>query len=983
MSKQSSILSFFGTASKKPTQSESVPSISLCTPSAHTVPSRDDDESPMHAPVKRLRKSNVAISDDDVDENMHDNRRDSCASADFRYSTGAMSPAKRRTSLEPASKASFVGPLPEEVARIAGLASGFWPDFVFSFFEGLPRFDFPSFLDPRKLKDSQGRSPESPDFDATTLHVPRKGGKVVEEGHSTPMLQQYWEVKAEHFADLVLFKVGKFYEIFYTDAIIAQRVCGLKWMGNDRKAHVGFPESSLHAHALSLLSAGYRAVVVEQTETVSEATERAQKATAIVKREVCEVFTAGTLVHEDMLGSSPAARMLVSLALNVFNAEASPIGFCAADCASGEVFYTELREDTRNFQVLRSMLYQLQPKEIILSATAPAEVHALLRALPSAPQITRWAGWEPYLEISTSRPAQVAAGGLVSYLNHLKLDELVRSARWIEKNPVCDKLVMDAAALAQLEILVGSGPAGSGSLFDFLNQTSTAFGARALRRWVCAPLRNIEEISRRQEVIAWLNDNPRVSRDLQEKMKKLPDVERKIQKICSLAQQQSRGAVFFTDIEQKRISVFHETLEIIEKLAAVLEILRSNDPPPALAAIAAPAEVDSFCANLRARLGKTSDGSWQPAPGGFAAFDDIKLEISAVEKRLTDELKRIRSDLGTKEANFVHVKYRYEVECPDEYARSVEATSTRKGYIRFQPENIKILAEEMTCLEQKLKDCLYPFMAMLFSEFSSRRESLASLVERVANLDCFLALAQVSSSKGYCRPEFISGPPLLEISSGRHPIQELQRLQTGDREFVPNDIFMKPPSMLITGPNMGGKSTVLRQTCLCVILAQLGCNVPATKFRLSPVDQIFTRLGARDSLLEGKSTFLVELEETAAILRNATVNSLAILDELGRGTSTDDGAAIAAATLSFINDLGCRCLFATHYHSLIGEFPGVCHAHMSYSISEGVVKFEYKLKEGSSPNSQALNVAKLAGLSDEIIKEAAKMTEEFVNCGCG
>ena len=351
------------------------------------------------------------------------------------------------------------------------------------------------------------------------------------------------------------------------------------------------------------------------------------------------------------------------------------------------------------------------------------------------------------------------------------------------------------------------------------------------------------------------------------------------------------------------------------------------------------------------------------------------------------------------------VKFRNEIEIPSDFESKLkrsglidgdgEITSCRKGYVRFQTGEIRTLVSKVDALEQQLKDLLYPFMAKLFSGLNVNKLKFNRLVGKLAELDCLVALAKVSSqSAGYVRPVFgddavASKSVSITMEESRHPIQE--HLMQLERSFVPNDIRLSPEEsvLLVTGANMGGKSTILRQVCVNVIMAQMGCFVPAKSCYIStPVDRIFTRIGASDNILEGKSTFLTELEETAIMLKEATSKSLLVIDELGRGTSTYDGVAIAGATLEYIaKKIGCNCLFATHYHKLcaednIKELGNVGLYHMECLVKDcGGIELTHKFRNGQYPHSQAMHVAKLAGIPPQIIQEADRISKEFLITG--
>lgn len=908
----------------------------------------------------------------------------------------------------------------EEVDRMCRSVPPYVSQFIRLFYELSLRFDFPSWLNPKNLRDKNRRAPADPDYDVSTLFVPRKNGKVVEEGHCTPMLQQYWAIKEDHFNEIILFKVGKFYELFYIDAGIAQQVCQLKWMGHDRRAHVGFPETSLQNHAAVLIKEGYTVCVVEQTETVSEANQRSAKSSGtLVERKICEVFTTGTLIHEDML-SQGCSNYLCSLHVH----SANSIGIVLVDSASGKFNVGTLCD----LSAVKTVLYSYQPREIIFdSKNVTSEffksLHAFKESQGGGCVLTRWASSAEKVSgkgIPSINNAEVAklidsniavsraVHAAVQYLDHLLLYEQVVMCSEFLPLPSAQAanghMVMDSTVLSHLELLKDSEGGQKGSVLKFSNRTVTPFGSRLLQRWLCAPLTDAKRINDRLDAVDFLISKGSVRKRLEEKLSPLPDLERKLQRISAMALQQQRNAIYFGEVETKRIAGFLAFLESIESACALIEWLHaeSSDASSLFKTLTLPdacVPIRHTVQKLRAQVDVKKEG-YAPHPGAFKEHDDVVASLKALDAEFEHELSRVKAELNVKEAIFVSVKYVNEIELPVEFENKLkrhesllsgsgEITSCRKGYVRFQTEEIKRLVEKHDQLEQEKKDLLYPFMARLFSEANGAKNLFSSLIDRIAQIDCLLALAKVSAGKNWSRPIFSTASNTQEISrmislkNSRHPIQE--HLMQLEREFVPNDVELNESILIVTGANMGGKSTILRQVCLQVIFAQMGCFVPCERMEMTfTVDRIFTRIGASDNILEGKSTFLTELEETAVMLKDATKRSLLVIDELGRGTSTYDGVAIAGATLKYISQsIGCNCLFATHYHKLCEEPWGskaeLYHMECLCPPSEegGGIVLTHKFKKGLYPHSQALNVAKLAGLPPSILEEAKYISQKL------
>lgn len=910
----------------------------------------------------------------------------------------------------------------EEIDKMCKGVSPFVALFTRLYYEFSGRFDFPSWYNPKNMKDKNRRSPTDPEYNESTLFVPRKNGKVTEDGHSTPMLQQYWEIKEDHFNEIILFKVGKFYELFYIDAAIAQQICNLKWMGHDSRAHVGFPETSLQHHANMLIKEGYTVCVVEQTETVSEANERSANAGkkssgALVERKICEVFTGGTVIHETMMGPGEPHYLCC------ITESHGEVGLVISDCASGRFFVGQISD----LSDLKTVLYSYQPKEIIFDPKSTSGLlikllNGFKESMGGTTVLTRWSRWEAVTlpagaaEMSKSnRCLETASFGIINYLTHLLLvEQVVLCSDWSilppSKSP--STMIMDSTVLSHLEILRDSEGSFKGSLAGFLNRTVTSFGGRIFTKWVCCPLANADRINERLDAVQWLISNKAARKRLEDKLASVPDLERRLQRIAAQALQQQRNAVYFGDLENKRIGVFLGFLESIEAVCSIVESLHSALAETGdsflldrLTETSDCDEIRAICRTLRAQIDSKKDGnaiSYAPRKGAFAEYDTKTEDIRAVEQELKEELARVTSELGIRsgEAIFVNVKFRNEIEISTDYESKLkrsalldglgEITSCRKGYVRFQTDSVKKKISKIDQLEQDLKDLLYPFMAKLFSALNIEKLKFLTLINRVGEIDCLLSLAKVSGqSAGYTRPHFGGPENSIVLKDSRHAIQE--HLMQLERAFVANNISLSPQEsiLLVTGANMGGKSTILRQVGITVIMAQIGCFVPAAECRISqPVDRIFTRIGASDDILEGKSTFLTELEETAVMLREATPRSLLVIDELGRGTSTYDGVAIAGATLDYIaKTLGCNCLFATHYHKLCGEenLKDLKHVglyHMECRTDEnGEIELTHKFKNGQYPHSQAMHVARIAGLPECIIGEADRISKEFVISG--
>lgn len=935
---------------------------------------------------------------------------------------------------------------------------------------GGQQYSWPTWLQPEHLRDAEGRRPTDPEYNQCTLLVPDAHAVKAEAGHNTPMLLQYWKLKRTHFDKVALFKVGKFYEIFYYDAFMAQRACGLKWMGAEKKPHVGFPEMAKHEYAKRIVDAGYKCVVVEQVERVAETRERVAEGRksdgkkeekvgpACVERDACEVYTQGTLVDPELLGTA-GARYMVYLYFEdgrACNGSTAGLNFaaCLVDCATSQIQVGHVY-DAGDRNALRTLLAQVQPSEVAYSVgNIPAEVLQLLKRLPCRPQLSatrsavsnglmaakdrlqKYRAAHPGLlpeavesELTTKDIAIMAAAGAMEYLESVLLGQrILPFAIWAPLDNVCaattsqpedtkarptsKRMVLDATALSALEVMESS-EGTKGSLLAYLDHCSTPFGHRLFKQWLCAPLCDVAEIRQRQAAVEFLTTRREIAEKLRDGLKKIVkdlDLERVTSRIWSYALQSERHAVMYEDITARRLANFVELLQGYEQC---LQLVASAFPPGSEAPGCllrlvrdqkqggALPELLPVIASLRNSVvqvdSKGSVVKYRPQAGADAAYDEKCRRIDAIHSQLQQELQRVQNLHGGRAFAYVHrlPGYRFEMECDEQavtpaFSRGVDVTLRGKGRLRFYTEKSKQLLGELETLENQREDCVFPFLAKLFRRFHEHQAGFRAALRCVAELDVILSLSSASQGLAGCSclPVFEDlGPDAsasLELRGCRHPVAAAKM----GNSFVPNDTLLNaagvPGVLVVTGPNMGGKSTVLRQTCLAVIMAQLGCRVNATYCRLSPIDRIFTRIGSYDMLLEGKSTLLTELEETSAILAHGTRRSLAVLDELGRGTSTFDGAAIAAAVLDDLTRrVGCLVLFATHYHPVSREAAKwtekVAPFHMAAEVggSSNEMTFLYRFLPGLCPASHGHHVARLAGLPEKVLREALARSAEF------
>ncbi|KAH7516977.1 hypothetical protein FEM48_Zijuj09G0013300 [Ziziphus jujuba var. spinosa] len=616
-----------------------------------------------------------------------------------------------------------------------------------------------------------------------------------------------------------------------------------------------------------------------------------------------------------------------------------------------------------------------------------------------------------------------ALGGTLFYLKQAFLDEtLLRFAKF-ELLPcsgfsdVISKpyLVLDAAAIENLEIFENSRNGDTlGTLYAQLNHCVTAFGKRLLKTWLARPLYHVESIKERQEAVGSLGGvNLPFALEFRKALSRLPDVERLLARVFSSSEANGRNAnkvVLYEDAAKKQLQEFISVLrgcELMTQACSTLGVILENVESKQLHHLLTPGkglpDVKSVLTHFKDAFDwveANNSGRIIPHEGVDLEYDSACKKVKEIESSLTKYLKEQRNFLGDPSISFVTVgKEAYLLEVPESLRGSIprdyELRSSKKGFFRYWTPNIKKSLEKLSQAESEKESSLKSILQRLIGRFCEHHLKWRQLVSAIAELDVLISLAIASDFYGgpTCRPIMMKPSctnevPCISAKSLGHPVLRSDSLGKGS--FVPNDITIggsdNASFILLTGPNMGGKSTLLRQVCLAVILAQLGAYVPAESFELSPVDRIFVRMGAKDHIMAGQSTFLTELSETATMLASATHNSLVALDELGRGTSTSDGQAIAESVLEhFVHKVQCRGMFSTHYHRLAVDYrknPKVSLCHMACQVGNGIdaveeVTFLYRLTPGACPKSYGVNVARLAGLPDSVLRKAAVKSREF------
>lgn len=794
------------------------------------------------------------------------------------------------------------------------------------------------------------------------------------------MMEQYFALKEKAEDCLLFYRMGDFFELFYDDAKLASAALDIALTSRGKKEGEAIPMCGVPAHAAEsylakLIRAGFKVAIAEQTETPAEAKERGGYK-ALVARDIIRFVTAGTLT-EDTLLDARSDNVLVAV-----SQVQGQIGLAAADISTGDFELLEISSDA-----LQAELSRLAPSEIVCmpdladqldqSTTWPKEDFDSLKSEKRLMQLFDVSTLDGFGDFSRAELA--AAGGLVSYVEHAAQDDTPFLKPPVQRHPG-QYLLIDGATRASLEIERTLAGERKGSLLDIIDRTVTPGGARLLSRDLAAPLFDRSKINVRLGLVQWFHDNPAVRDGVRHALKSLPDISRALGRISA-----GRGSP--RDVGQIRdglngARVLREQLSQDMALPDMMDMLL-----PALDGHAA--LVDHLERALVETPPTEMTNGGYIAQGFDAALDELRSAGSDGRKAIALLEARYREVTGI---NTLKIKHNavlgYFVEVPARHGDGLMTENsgfthrqTLAGVVRF---NSPELHEEALRVTQAGAHALAAEAAHfedLVERVLARKDKIGESADALARIDVGSALAERAFEGQWCRPEFCGGN-VLDIAGGRHPVVEAALNVTGD-PFVANDCALREEERLwlVSGPNMGGKSTFLRQNALIVILAQAGGFVPAASARLSLVDRLFSRVGASDNLAQGRSTFMVEMVETATILSQATENSFVILDEVGRGTSTYDGLALAWAVVEAVHETNrCRCLFATHYHELTrlaDRLDALSLHHVRAREWKGDLVLLHELAKGPADRSYGLAVAKLAGIPKPVLKRAKSVLDKL------
>jgi DNA mismatch repair protein MutS len=811
----------------------------------------------------------------------------------------------------------------------------------------------------------------------------------------TPLMAQYREIKARHPDAILFFRMGDFYEMFYEDAEIAARTLGLTLTSrnNGGAAEVplaGVPVKAAQEYLRRFVQQGYKVAICEQVEDP-------KLAKGIVRREVIETITPGAAFHDDLLD---VTRHNFLCALHVADAPVAEgarkrdgrhelVGIAAADLSTGAFrLITATRADAD------AALARLAPREVVVpttgeSATA-AEREAAIDSLvrPLGALVTSRAAWEFEAERAQDAlaaqfgvrslegfgvergdsPAVGAAGALLRYLKEVQPAGVPHLARPTVERPGT-AMPLDEMTRRNLELVepLRGGEDTSGTLLSVLDRTQTPMGARVLRDWILAPLTELAAINARLDAVTALVDESVARAALRDALDGVRDVERLAGKAAaqratprelralgdSLARLPAvRAALTRTNLGGV-LRTAHDGWDDAAALTAEIRATLVERPPIAIG------ESETIAAGIDVAL----DELRAIAAGG----KDAIAALQAAERTRTG-ISSLKVGYNRVFGYYIEVTNSHKDSVPAEYQRR----QTLTGAERYVTPDLKEFEEKVLHATERMETLERQLFEALRNRAGLAIASLQEIAQRLALLDVLASLAEVAAREGYVRP-MVDDEAVLEIRRGRHPVVE--RMMPRD-QFIPNDVTLAPDARMIilTGPNMAGKSTILRQIGLLVLMAQMGSYVPAASARVGIADRVFTRVGASDNLVRGQSTFMVEMAETSAILHSATPRSLVLLDEIGRGTATWDGLSIAWAVSEHLHErIGCKTVFATHYHELTqlaDEFVSVRNYNVAVEETGDRILFLHTLRPGGADRSYGIEVGRLAGLPAPVIARA-------------
>jgi len=790
-------------------------------------------------------------------------------------------------------------------------------------------------------------------------------------------MRQYAQIKAKYPGALVLFRVGDFYETFNEDAINASKVLDivLTKRANGKASHVelaGFPHHALDNYLPKLVRAGYRVAICDQLEDPS-------KAKKLVKRGVTELVTPGVTLNDKVL-ESRTSNYLACIAH-----DKKEYGICFLDISTGEFLISEGNHDT-----LQKLLRSMNPTEVVYSRTLSKGLREQLETVYHTYNLDEWIisydfGYDRLIQQFDAKSLKgfgvenmelgiAAAGAALYYLeqtHHTDLGHISGIGRLDDSQYVW----MDPFTMRNLEILFSNHPDGK-SLLSVLDCTQTPMGGRLLKRWLSLPLKDKHALERRLDIVQLGVDEAQKRSETRDLLNGIGDLERLVSKISSFRVNPRELKILEYSIKatqeiasllgSEKNEALQQVLQQLHPLDKLHDRLANEiqDEPPLQIA-----KGDVFKSGVDKRLDEIRE----------LAFSG-KDRLAAMQQRETEQtgIPSLKIGFNNVFGYYIEVTNAHKDKVPEEWIRKQTLVNAE----RYITEELKEYEQKILTAEDELQEIEREMYEALLADLQEFIPILQTNARALASLDCLFSFAEISSDHKYCRPE-LDDSKTLALKDGRHPVIE-QELPRGE-DYIPNDVLLNDSDhqlIILTGPNMSGKSALLRQTALAVVMAQVGCFVAAQHAQIGIVDKIYTRVGASDNISQGESTFMVEMTETASILNNLSDRSLILLDEIGRGTSTFDGVSLAWSIAEFLatHETHPKTLFATHYHELNEleeKSDHVVNYHVTTKEVGKKVIFLRKLKKGGSEHSFGLHVARMAGVPSKVVRRAEKILEQL------
>lgn len=787
----------------------------------------------------------------------------------------------------------------------------------------------------------------------------------------TPMMEQYMKIKEEYQHCLLFYRLGDFYELFFEDAVIASKELEITLTGKncgqeERAPMCGVPFHSADGYIAKLVEKGYKVAICEQTEDP-------KKAKGIVKRDVIRIVTPGTVLDTNVLEEGKN-NYIMCIYKNV-----DGYGVASCDVSTGEFQVTAIAKELDNKVI--DEIARFMPSEIICNSEV--ELGEQINRVFDI-RINNYNEWAFDYQnsniclcnhfktlnlagfgIEDDRTSVCASGALLEYLIETQKNNL--SHITVLKKYTSNKyMILDMSSRRNLELTQTiRDKSKKGSLLWVLDKTKTAMGARLLRKWLEQPLIDVDEIDNRLDAVEAFKDNPFGREDLKEMLNTIYDIERLMGKVVYqtangkdlialknsfkyLPQIKSVLKEFNSDY----INEIYEKFDCLEDIYKIIDDSIKEEAP--------------FSVREGGIIKKGYNEEVDKLAEAKTKGSDWLMELEAKEKDETG-IPKLRIKYNKVFGYFIEVTNSYKEQVPDRYIRKQTLTNAE----RYITPELKEIEDTILGADEKIVALEYELFSQIRNLIAQKVERIQRTAKALSTIDVLQSLGEVADKNGYVKP-IVNNSSVIDISCGRHPVVE----RVNKESFIPNNTYLDKDESLaiITGPNMAGKSTYMRQTALLVLMAQVGSFVPAESAEIGITDRIFTRVGASDDLATGQSTFMVEMVEVANILNNATKQSLLILDEIGRGTSTFDGLSIAWAVLEYIaNKIGARTLFATHYHELTeleGKVKGVKNYCVSVKEQDEDIIFLRKIIEGGTDKSYGVHVAKLAGVPRSVVKRA-------------